>query len=296
MSCRGSPKEKYESALARRFLEENYGSEADTFVLIERPDLHPSCGGRIPRSEGWPDFIYRKSQESHNLVIELGRWIEGKEELWFEKRVESFGNKLRDQLRSRLPGFFIIELPYDLQLPKGRKKTQAIARLLDDLAHAITCAVSQGMNSVDNPVLCKIIKIDRPESDAFVTPMKRDFLDDDNVLRDPIYYERFKDLLRECNSKLTSFEDSHNILVSDVTESKMDLDLLIILAQREWDIDIIIPAMAPRLKEVHLCRGMQVRSGAGGRILRHKYREEVPFRWVRLWPGRMAVYVMENRA
>lgn len=291
MSCSGSPKEKYESALAQRFLEETYGSEAIMFVFLERPDLQ-----RPPRNEGWPDFIYDRGQDAANLVIELGRWIEGEEELWFEKRVESFGDKLRDRLRGRLPGFYIIEFPYDLQLPKGRGKVKRSTQLLDSLAHAIICAASQGVNSINSPVPTKLIKIDRPGSDVFVTPMKQDFLNNDNVLRDPIYLNKFKDLLIECNCKLTGFEDGHNVLVLDTTESKMDLFLLTMLAQREWDLDNLIPALAPRLREIHLCEGMRVWSGAGGRQLRHKYQGEVSFTWMRLWPGRMAVYFVEIQA
>lgn len=279
MSCRKTAKEKYESALVRRFLRVNYGSEADTFALVERPDRQ-----RPSRDEGWPDFTFRKGQEVRNLTIELGRLVEGEQEFWFEKRVEVFGNNLRDRLRGRLPGFYIIELPYDLQLPKGRGKAKALTKLLDNLAQAITHATSQGRSSINSPIPTKLIRIDKPGSDVYVTPMKQDFLNDDNVLRDPIYLNRFKDLLIECNCKLTGFEDDHSILVIDITESKMDLDLLTILAQRQWNLDNLMSTLAPRLSEIHLCEGMRVWSGAGGRQLRHKYQGEIPFNWMRFWP------------
>lgn len=74
------------------------------------------------------------------------------------------------------------------------------------------------------------------------------------------------------------------ILVMDITESKMDLYLLTMLAQRQWNLDSLIPTLAPRLAEVHLCEGMRMWSGAGGRQLRHQYQGEVPFNWMRLWP------------
>lgn len=113
--------------------------------------------------------------------------------------------------------------------------------------------------------------------------MKQDFIDNSNVLRDPIYVTGFKGLLIECNCKLTGFEGDHNVLVIDITESKMDLNLLAILTQGQWNLDNIIPTLAPRLTEVHLCEVMRVWSGVGGRQLRHKYQGEVPFNWIRLW-------------
>lgn len=221
MSCLGSTKDRYENALAQRFLEESYGSNATEFILAERPDLSPSCGGRLPRDEGWPDFVYQKGQQVPNLVVELGRWNEGEKELWFEKRVESFGDKLTDRLRGKLSGFYIIGLPYDITLPKGKGKVKALAQLLDRLADAIVSALSQGKDSVDSPISAKLIKIDRTGPGVFVTPVKKDFLSNDDVLWDPIYLERLKDLLIECNRKLTGFENNHNVLVLDVTDSKM---------------------------------------------------------------------------
>lgn len=278
MSYLRTAKAKYESALVRRFLHATYGNDTDTFALVERPDLQ-----RPSRAEGWPDFIYHKGQDVSNLVIELSRLVEGEQEIWFEKRVESLGHHLEDQLRGKLPGFYIIELPYDLQLPKGRSKAKASKQLLDNLAQTITRAASEGLSSINSPIPTKLIKIDEPGSDAYVTPMKQDFMDNDNVLRDPIYVARFRGLLIECNRKLMGFEGDHNVLVIDITESKMDLSLLAILAQQQWNLDNLIPTLAPRLTEVHLCEGMRVWSGGGGRQLRHKYQGKVPFNWIRLW-------------
>ncbi len=287
MSCLRSGKDKYESSLVRRFLERNYGSDAGEFILAERPDLQPSCGGRLPRNEGLPDFVYQKDQQVPNLVVELGRWNEGEKELWFEKRVESFGEKLTDQLGGKLAGFYVIGLPYDMPLPKGKGKVKALAQLLNRLVDAILSAISEGKGSIDGPISAKLVKIDGREAGVFVTPVKKDFLRTDDVFWDPVYLDKLRDLVIECNRKFTGFENDHNVLVLDVTDSKMDIDLLTTLAWRQWDLDSMISSLAPRLKEIHLCEGMRVWSGAGGRLLRHKYHAEVPFKWMRLWPRRI---------
>lgn len=203
MSCLGSGKDRYESSLAQRFLERNYGSDAAEFILAERPDLQPSCGGRPPRNEGWPDFVYQKGQQVPNLVVELGRWNEGEKELWFEKRVESFGEKLTDQLGGKLSGFYVIGLPYDMPLPKGKGKVKALAQLLDRLADAILSAISEGKGSIDSPISAKLVKVDRTGPGVFVTPVKKDFLSRDDVLWDPVYLEKLRDLVIECNRKFT---------------------------------------------------------------------------------------------
>jgi len=290
MSYYRDSKDRYESALACRFLRQTYGSDSEAFVLVERPEFPPRCGGRRPRSEGWPDFVYQAWQRCPRLVLEIGRLIEGDAELRFERSVEAFGKKVSERVRGRLPGFYLLEIPYDLKLPRGRGKVRACERLLDELVNTILDAACRNANciNISQPVQCKLIKLDRPESDVFVTPMKYDVLDDDTVLGDPIYFNRFKDLLVESNHKFTGFEGCHNVLVLDVTDSKMHLDLLAVLAQREWDLHDLVPALAPRLKEVHLCEGPRVWSGAGGRQLRHKYREDVPSSWVRLWLARRA--------
>jgi len=99
MSCLKSRKEIYENSIAQRFLLEKYGNDSCSVVLVERPDHEPSCGGRQPRNEGWPDFIYCVGKDQPYLVVELGRWNEGKQEIRFEKSVEQFGKQVEEKLR-----------------------------------------------------------------------------------------------------------------------------------------------------------------------------------------------------
>jgi len=108
-------------------------------------------------------------------------------------------------------------------------------------------------------------------------------MDNDEVARDPIYFQTLQNLLTEANRKFTGFENMQNVLVLDVTDSKMHLEDLYTLALREWNLDDLVPTIAPSLKEIHLCEGTWVRSGAGGRLLRHKCRDDVPHEWKHLW-------------